>query len=453
MKTIFILVLLFPAIFIYAQSNNTSILPGPDERFKSDILLVLAHPDDETAIGSYLAKVIFDDQKKVSVIYLNRGNGGGNSIGYEQSMALASIREVEVRKALAKFDIFNVWILDGRDTPGQDVFHSLHNAGHGRMLENIVRLVRLTRPEVMITWMPIFVAGENHGDHQAAGVLATEAFDLSGDPTVFPTQVTVPRERLDINNFQEGLNPWQPKKLYFFSDREKPFPGVGPIFDISSTSEAKKVPFYQLAAELPTMHLVQGGVAEVGLKAIETGDFSDFIVWLSRYHLVFGKSLVDCMPDGNVFEGINVEKLTYYPPTGFKPVKKTGISVEPGGAFAFYRQFWKAHDIEHLTKLITPEIMIAGGSYLHFPLLIGNYTSETVEIRVKIEYPDGWQAYEGSGSYRILPGEVYPVQSMLQAPFDYSEEPVILNWEVTDGEKSLGKISLIVHLRDWTLPQ
>jgi LmbE family N-acetylglucosaminyl deacetylase len=453
MKTIFILVLLFPAIFIYAQSNNTSILPEPDERFKSDILLVLAHPDDETAIGSYLAKVIFDDHKKVSVIYLNRGNGGGNSIGYEQSMALANIREVEVRRALAKFDIFNVWILDGKDTPGQDVFHSLHNAGHGKILEDIVRLVRLTRPEVMITWMPIFVAGENHGDHQAAAVLATEAFDLAGNPTVFPTQVTVPRERLDINNFQEGLNPWQCKKLYFFSDRKEPIPGAGPTFDISSISKTKSVPFYQLAAELHTTHLVQGDVADAGLKAIETGDFREFEAWLSRYNLVFGKSIVDCQPDGDVFEGINADKLTYYPPTEFKPVKRTGISVELGGAFAFYRQFWKVHDIEHLAKLIEPEIMIAGGSYLHFPLLIGNYTSESVEIEVTIEFPDGWQSYEGSGRYRILPGQVYPVQSMLQAPFDYSEEAVNLRWEVIDGEKSLGKISLIVQLCEWTLPQ
>jgi hypothetical protein len=33
--------------------------------------------------------------------------------------------------------------------------------------------------------MPGFFVGENHGDHQAAGVLATEAFDSAGDPTVF----------------------------------------------------------------------------------------------------------------------------------------------------------------------------------------------------------------------------------------------------------------------------
>jgi len=453
MNKIFVFIYLFCLIIVQIRSQTTFSLPGPDERFKSDLLLILAHPDDETAIGSYLAKVIYDDNKKVSIIYLNRGNGGGNSVGFEQSMALANIREVEVRTALAKFDIFNVWILDGKDTPGQDVFHSLHNASHGEILENIVRLVRLTRPEIMITWMPIFVAGENHGDHQAAGILATEAFDLSGDPTVYPTQVTIPRDRRDINNFQEGLLPWQPKKLYFFSDREEPLNGVGPSFDISAISQSKKVPFYQLAAELHTTHLVQGDVADVGLKALETGDFSDFKAWLSRYHLVFGKSLVICQSDGDVFEGITSDPQVYYRPSGYVSEKKTGISIEPGGVFAFYRQFWKVHDIEHLAGLVNPEIIIAGGSYLHFPLLISNYTSEPINILLTIESPEGWQPYEGTGNYQILPGQIYPVQSMIQAPFEHATDPVIITWKIDDREKSLSSVQLIVHLREWTLPQ
>jgi len=68
------------------------------------------------------------------------------------------------------------------------VLHSLETWGHGASLEQVVRLVRLTRPEVILTWLPVYVAGENHDDHQAAGVLATEAFDLSGDPVAFAEQ-------------------------------------------------------------------------------------------------------------------------------------------------------------------------------------------------------------------------------------------------------------------------
>ena len=42
-------------------------------------------------------------------------------------------------------------------------------------------VVRITRPEAILTWMPNYEVGENHEDHQAAGVLATEAFDLAAN--------------------------------------------------------------------------------------------------------------------------------------------------------------------------------------------------------------------------------------------------------------------------------
>jgi hypothetical protein len=44
----------------------------------------------------------------------------------------------------------------------------------------------------VLTWLPAYTAGENHGDHQAVGVLATEAFDIAGDPTQLAEQVAAP---------------------------------------------------------------------------------------------------------------------------------------------------------------------------------------------------------------------------------------------------------------------
>jgi len=91
-----------------------------------------------------------------------------------------------------------VWFLDGKDTASQNVLNSLANWGHGANLEALVRIVRLTRPEVIISWLPGIFIGENHGDHQASGVLATEAFDLANDPTAFPAQVAGAGKRLEI---------------------------------------------------------------------------------------------------------------------------------------------------------------------------------------------------------------------------------------------------------------
>ena len=99
--------------------------PAPDERFKADILVVVAHPDDETMVSAYLAKAVYDEHKRVAVIYGTRGDGGGNAMGYEQAAALGAEREIEARRACAFLDIMNVWYLEGPDTPGQDVLRSL----------------------------------------------------------------------------------------------------------------------------------------------------------------------------------------------------------------------------------------------------------------------------------------------------------------------------------------
>ena len=39
----------------------------------------------------------------------------------------------------------------------------------GQSIADMVRLIRLTRPDVILTWLPARVAGENHGGHQASG--------------------------------------------------------------------------------------------------------------------------------------------------------------------------------------------------------------------------------------------------------------------------------------------
>src|SRR5450432_2901065 len=162
-------------------------LKQPDERYKADILLVVAHPDDEGAATAYLARAI-DEGKRVAVAYGTRGSSGGNEVGTEQASALGAIREIEARRALASLGITNVWFLGGKDNASQDVLQSLANWEHGAALEQLVRIVRLTRPDVILTFLPGTFIGEDHGDHQAAGVLATEAFDLAGDPTAFASQ-------------------------------------------------------------------------------------------------------------------------------------------------------------------------------------------------------------------------------------------------------------------------
>src|SRR5438034_3375837 len=145
-----------------AAAQEPAALPSADQRYKVDLMLVVAHPDDEGAATAYLARAL-DEHKRVAVVISTRGSSGANKAGTEQAAALGDIREIEARNALATLGITNVWFLDGKDTASQNVLQSLANWGHGVALEKLVRLIRLTRPEVILTFLPGTFIGEDHG--------------------------------------------------------------------------------------------------------------------------------------------------------------------------------------------------------------------------------------------------------------------------------------------------
>src|ERR1700731_2379332 len=281
-STVFVLALLMAALRGGAQEAKT--LPSADERYKADILLVVAHPDDEGAATPYLARAL-DEGKHVAVAFGTHGSSGANEAGSEQAAAWGAIREIEARRALGTLGITNVWFLGGKDTASQDVLQSLANWDHGAALEQLVRLVRLTRPEVVLTFLPGTFIGEDHGDHQASGVLATEAFDMSGDPVAFPEQLAGATKRLEP--LLDNLRPWQPKKLYYFADADKEdiFRGLGPAYSVKELSKSNKHAYWRIALDGFLAHETQAramaeslkGMSDAALEKLMTteGDWSD----------------------------------------------------------------------------------------------------------------------------------------------------------------------------------
>ena len=425
----------------------------PDDRFKADVLVIVAHPDDETEVTGYLARAIFDQQKRVAIIFGTRGNSGGNAAGAEQAGALGAEREIEGRRAADAFGITNVWFLNGPDTPGQDVLRSLETWNHGTALDQTVRLVRLTRPEVIMTWLPDYVAGENHGDHQAAGVLATEAFDLAGDPTVFPEQIAAPRDANDISNLTEGLRPWQAKKLYYFSDASHTdfMANQGPKYSTEDVSPAKKQPYYRLAADEMKYHLTQDDTGQMAAKAIANGDFSYF---RQPVYLVLGKSLVPGSPTGDVLEGINKESLAFAPSPGFRPSARNGISVELGGPWSFYKQFWQAHGLEHIAKLLPDaETSLSAGERIFLPVLIHNDTATDAQVVLSTTLPEGWSELSGTGTLLVRAHETFPVYVTARSPRREGKEAATIVVHATADGSAVGEIPVKAYLSPGSLPQ
>ena len=297
------LLTLFTATLV-AQTPKPSPATEPDIRFKADVLLVVAHPDDETGVSAYLAQLL-DQHKRVAAVYLTHGEAGHNNMGPERAAALGAVREMELRHAMTKLGIDNVWFLDGRDTPTQNVLESLANWHNGAALEEVVRMVRFTRPEVIVTWLPGFFIGENHGDHQASGVLATEAFDMAGDPSVFPAQLAAP---VHVNEtLFDGLRPWQPKKIYYFSDAQEQdqFKKTGPEYQVTEISPVRKLPYWRIAVEEFEFHLsqyrdyIEGLAKKNDQELVKDG-------WSDPVQLTFGKSKVGGSVTGDVFEGVTL---------------------------------------------------------------------------------------------------------------------------------------------------
>ena len=297
----------------------------PDPRFKADILLVVAHPDDEVMATAYLAREIYDHHKRVAVVYQTPGDGGNNDVGPEQAAALGDIRQIEGRMAVGQLGITNVFFLGGHDTASQNVLNSLEHCGHGRCLDELVRIVRLTQPAVILTWLPDFATGENHADHQSSGVLATEAFDLAGDPTVLAEQVS-PATNPDKNmNLTEGLRPWQPQKIYYFYNPTHDFfAGQGPQYSSQDISPSRHVSYGVLAAEVFTSHLSQGGgktEAEIANKTLDTSSDEIAKLAMGPVKLIFGKSVVPSGPTDDVFTGVVPDAVAYQRPPGYIPQK------------------------------------------------------------------------------------------------------------------------------------
>jgi len=384
------------------------MIRGADERFKADILVVVAHPDDEGAVTPYLARAIYDLHKRVAVVFGTHGGSGANNYGVERAGALTDIREIEAREACARLGITNVWFLDGKDTASQNVLNSLGSWGHGANLEKMVELIRLTRPDVIITSLPGVFIGENHGDHQATGVIATEAFDLAGNETVFPSQLAGASPKREV--YLENLNPWQPKKLYYFADAQddRQFANTGPAYSISEVSPSQKKPYWKLALYAAVTHLTQYPEFIERISKLSDAEIEKLMNdpqqgwWGNPETLIFGKSYYASKPTDDVFENLDGKpQACAVPAPAAQAAGET--TVDLGGPWGFYKQFRAAHCLGEAPVAKVPEIGIKGGSTLGVPITI-QHTAKELEIAVNAVVPNGWKVTSGTGKLR-LPAE------------------------------------------------
>ncbi len=464
-----LLVMVMPAAS-FAQSPQ--VIKGPDERYKVDILVVVAHPDDEGFFTPYLAKAIYDMHKRVAVVFTTRGGSGGDHFARERGPALANAREIEARDACTRLGISLVWFLDGKDTASQSPLDSLSNWGHGVNLEKLIGLVRLTRPEVMFTHFPGIFIGENHGDHQATGILATEAFDQAASPIVFPSQLAGETKHYEV--LLSNLEPWQPKKIYYGSDAEnsKQFEGTGPAYSVKEVSPALKKPYWRIAMEAATPHRTQFSDDIDRLMKMNDAELDKMMNdpnsawWSEPSTLIFGKSMVGGKPTNDVFAHLEEKAGIAQARDGAGCASATLADtsdgkiprLELGGSWKFYAVFYPAHGLCDLPVRRAPEIGVKTGTTLVIPVVVLHDPGNPLLVNIAVKAPEGWKSGPGTGQIQ-LPAEGSTLLSVhIDTPTLTGEalkkalaEEIIVKLEA-EG-KPVSELRLKVILRATGLPQ
>lgn len=220
------------------------------------LLVVGAHPDDEdTALLALVARGMHGEAAYLS---LSRGEGGQNLIGAEMGVALGLLRTQELLAARR---------LDGARQFFTRAFDFGYTASLAEtferwprevLLEDTVRVIRRFRPQVVVSVFPND-GGGGHGQHQAAGWAAHEAFGAAADPAAFPGLA------------REGLAPWTPRALYrstwFDRAQTTMVLSTGVVEPFSGRS------IYQLAMASRSQHRSQdmGRLQEIGPKETRLG--------------------------------------------------------------------------------------------------------------------------------------------------------------------------------------
>ena len=164
------------------------------------LMQVDAHPDDED--GGMLTLEARGKGVSTLLMTLNRGEGGQNKLGSNLFDVLGVVRTLEVLAADRYYGVeqrFSRVADFGYSKTPEETFQKWQ--GHDIALADIVRVVRTFRPDVLIARFS-GTERDGHGHHQASAILTKEAFRAAADPKRFPEQI------------REGLQPWQPKKLY-----------------------------------------------------------------------------------------------------------------------------------------------------------------------------------------------------------------------------------------------
>jgi LmbE family N-acetylglucosaminyl deacetylase len=388
---------LFSLLFCLADVGAEDSAPPKQGAalLKTDILGVFAHPDDETGVAATLAFYAHGRNAVVANVYCTRGESGGNMVGTQWGTSLGILREAELRDCLSTIGVRYCYFLDQLDWAyTESVSATLDKWGKEQTLEKLVRLVRALRPEVIVTMNPAPTPGQ-HGHHQAAGVLATEAFSAAADPTRFPLQIS-----------KEGLTPWQPRRLFYSGGSTNQI--------VATIAVNDPLPDGRTPAQL-------AGRALANHRSQAFGNFSDS-PWLrrpQRFLLVKG-FVPNTGLDHDLLGGLPSNEIAPVELAPANPADGVTLRFRPRPAVSNYEQWVREQHIEHVAAQFQPDLSLVRGEAGEIEVELVNGSSAALEGELEFEAPPGWRIEAQHPKIRIdrqqnlrLPARLFIPESAL----------------------------------------
>jgi LmbE family N-acetylglucosaminyl deacetylase len=177
---------------VEAQSLPETVEAIHKAHVSTRILFITAHPDDEwSSLLAYLSRGLNAD---VALLTITRGQGGQNAIGPEQDGELGVVRTEELLAAGKHYGVHQ-YFTRALDTGYLKSPDQALKVWGNLALEDMVRVIRTYRPDVVINGWGGVASG--HGHHQESGILTPQAVVAAADPKMFPEQIA------------QGLTPWK----------------------------------------------------------------------------------------------------------------------------------------------------------------------------------------------------------------------------------------------------
>ena len=208
------------------------------------VLTIVAHPDDENnALHALLSRGL---GARVALVSLTRGGGGQNEIGPELFDGLRILRTEELLTSHRLDAVEQYFGMVSDFGYSFSVEETLEKWDEEKTLGEVVRMIRMLRPDVVFTLPPSGTGGGQH--HQATGRLVHDAFDAADDPDRFPEHAGL------------GLLPWRPVRLLIGGVGGGPASGDAPTvrLDTAVWDPLLGRTYADLGAEARSAHRCQG---------------------------------------------------------------------------------------------------------------------------------------------------------------------------------------------------